>query len=99
MLWPKPKGMNQAVAIDLFFFDKISLLGFLVNVVHKIMGKQLIIESLNKQDALFSYPGIGTYAFSWGMLGLGLLMAVPEGIKYSRSLVKKAWGSCLNLFG
>ena len=45
--------------------------------------------SINKQDAFFSYLGIGTYAISWGMLGLGLLMAGPDGIKYSRSLFRK----------
>ena len=54
--------------------------------------------SINKQDALFSYLGIGTYAFSWGMLGLGLLMAGPEGIKYSRSLIKKLRNFCTQLF-
>ena len=53
--------------------------------------------SLNKQDALFSYLGIGTYVLSWGMLGLGLLMAGPEGIKYSRSLVRKLRNFCAQL--
>ena len=47
--------------------------------------------SINKQNALFSVLGFGTYALSWGMLGLGLLLAGPEGIKYSRSLIKKLW--------
>jgi hypothetical protein len=54
--------------------------------------------SINKQDALFSYLGMGTYAFSWGMLGLGLILAGPEGIKYSRSLIRKLWNSCSRLF-
>ena len=53
--------------------------------------------SINKQDALFSYLGIGTYAFSWGMLGLGLFMAGPEGIKYSRSFIRKLWNFCVHL--
>ena len=47
--------------------------------------------SINKQNALFSVLGFGAYALSWGMLGLGLLMAGPEGIKYSRGLLKKLW--------
>ena len=47
--------------------------------------------SINKQNALFSVFGFGAYAMSWGMLGLGLLMAGPEGIKFSRSLVRKLW--------
>jgi hypothetical protein len=50
--------------------------------------------SFNKQDALYAFLGMGTYVFSWGMLGLGLLMAGPEGVKYSRSLIKKLWNSC-----
>ena len=50
--------------------------------------------SLNKQDSIYSFLGIGTYAFSWGMLGLGLFLAGPEGIKYSRSLIKKLWNFC-----
>ena len=53
--------------------------------------------SINKQDALFSYLGIGTYAFSWGMLGLGLFMAGPEGIKYSRGLIRKLRNFCAQL--
>ena len=53
--------------------------------------------SIKKQDALFSYLGIGAYAFSWGMLGLGLLMAGPEGIKYSRSLIRKLRTFCAHL--
>ena len=53
--------------------------------------------SINQQDALFSYLGIGTYILSWGMLGLGLLMAGPEGIKYSRSLVRKLRNYCAQL--
>ena len=53
--------------------------------------------SINKQDALFSYLGIGTYAFSWGMLGLGLLMAGPGGVKYSRSLIRKLRYFCAHL--
>ena len=47
--------------------------------------------SINTQNTLFSFLGIGTYALSWGMLGLGVLMAGPEGVKYSRSLFKKLW--------
>ena len=54
--------------------------------------------SFNKQDSLYSFLGIGTYALSWGMLGLGVLMAGPEGVKYSRSLLKKLWRFFAYLF-
>jgi len=47
--------------------------------------------SINKQDAFFSFLGMGIYALSWAFLGLGVLMAGPEGIKYSRNLFKKLW--------
>jgi len=47
--------------------------------------------SISKHNALFSFLGIGAYALSWGILGLGLLMAGPEGVKYSRGLLKKLW--------
>ena len=54
--------------------------------------------SINTQNTLFSFLGIGTYALSWGMLGLGVLMAGPEGVKYSRSLFKKLWRFFAYLF-
>ena len=53
--------------------------------------------ALHKHDALFSFIGIGGYVLSWGMLGLGLLLAGKEGITYSRSLLKKLLGFFSNL--
>jgi len=63
-------------------------------------GAMLICNSLaiKKYNALFSFLGIGAYALSWGILGLGLLMAGPEGIKYSRSLLKKLRSFFAHLF-
>ena len=54
--------------------------------------------AIDKSNALFSFLGIGTYALSWGMVGLGLLLAGPEGIKYSRSLLKKLWSFSVHFF-
>ena len=54
--------------------------------------------AIKKYNALFFFLGIGAYALSWGILGLGLLMAGPEGIKYSRSLLKKLWSFFAHLF-
>ncbi len=48
--------------------------------------------ALHNHDALFSFIGIGGYALSWGMFGLGLLLAGKEGITYSRRLLKKIIG-------
>ncbi|MBW2631090.1 MAG: hypothetical protein JRC90_04910 [Deltaproteobacteria bacterium] len=54
--------------------------------------------AINKQDEFFFYLGIALYALSWGMLGLGALLAGPEGIRYSRLLLKKAWRRFALLF-
>jgi len=54
--------------------------------------------AIHKHNALFSLLGIGVYALSWGMLGLGFILAGPEGIKYSRSFLKKLWGYVTHLF-
>ena len=63
-------------------------------------GAMLICNdiAIHKHNVLFSFLGIGAYALSWAMLGLGLLLAGPEGIKYSRSLLKKLWSFFAHLF-
>jgi len=55
-------------------------------------GVMLICDAIaiNRHDAFFFYLGIVLYAMSWGMLGLGALLAGPEGVRYSRFLMKKA---------
>jgi len=69
--------------------------GFILLVINQPFGwgAMLICNAIaiHKQNALFSFLGIGAFALSWGMLGLGLLLAGPEGIKYARSLLKKLW--------
>ena len=40
-------------------------------------------------NAKLHFVGIGIYTLSWLMLGLGLLLAGPEGIQYSRILLKR----------
>ncbi|MBW2558084.1 MAG: hypothetical protein JRD69_04500 [Deltaproteobacteria bacterium] len=54
--------------------------------------------AINKQDIFFTYLGFAFYALTWGMLGLGILLAGPEGIRYSRLLLKKAWGYFIRFF-
>ena len=54
--------------------------------------------AINKHNEFFFYLGIALYALSWGMLGLGALLAGPEGVRYSRLLLKKAWGRFVLLF-
>jgi len=54
--------------------------------------------AINKQDEFFFYLGIALYALSWGMLGLGALLVGPEGVRYSRLLLKKVRGRFALLF-
>ena len=54
--------------------------------------------AINKHDEFFFYLGIALYALSWGMLGLGMLLAGPEGIRYSRLLLKKVRQYFVRLF-
>ncbi len=63
-------------------------------------GAMLIFNAIaiHKQNELFFFLGIGAFALSWGMLGLGLLLAGPEGIKYFRILLKKLWSFFAHLF-
>ncbi len=37
----------------------------------------------------FCYIGTGLYALSWGVLGLGLLLAGTEGTHYLRNFLKR----------
>jgi hypothetical protein len=48
--------------------------------------------ALHKHNVFFSFLGVGGYVLSWGMLGLGLLLAGKDGITYSRGLLKKFLG-------
>ena len=48
--------------------------------------------ALHLHSAFCSYVGIASYALSWAMLGLGLLLAGKEGITYSRDLLRRFWG-------
>jgi len=63
-------------------------------------GAMLICNAiaLNRQDLFFTYLGLGLYALTWGMMGLGVLLAGPEGIRYSRLLLKRGWQYCTHLF-
>jgi len=58
-------------------------------------GAMLLCSALaiRTKKKFFYFLGIGAYALSWGMLGLGFLLAGPEGIQYSRNLLKGLWMS------
>lgn len=58
-------------------------------------GAMLVCSALavKTKKKFFYFLGIGAYALSWGMLGLGFLLAGPEGVQYSRNLLKGLWMS------
>lgn len=58
-------------------------------------GAMLLCSALavRTKKKFFYFLGLGAYALSWGMLGLGFLLAGPEGIQYSRDLLKGLWTS------
>lgn len=60
-------------------------------------GAMLLCSALavKTKKKFFYFLGIGAYALSWGMLGLGVLLAGPEGVKYSRNLLKGLWMSSM----
>lgn len=49
------------------------------------------ILAVKTKKKFFYLVGVGIYALSWGMLGLGFLLAGPEGIQYSRNLLRELW--------
>ena len=57
------------------------------------IGSMVICNAIafHRHNALYTYIGIGAYVLSWVMLGLGILLAGPEGFKYARLLFKKLW--------
>ena len=53
-----------------------------------LCGSLAIIE----KNAALCVPGFAIYFLSWLMLGLGFLLAGPDGYRYSLQLIKKMWG-------
>ena len=57
-------------------------------------GGMLICDALalKQHDTYFFYLGFLIYGFSWIMLGIGVLLAGPEGVRYSRILLERFFG-------
>jgi hypothetical protein len=76
-------------------------IGIVLLVANQPLGLLSIVVfntiALRQHNAVFSYIGLGAYALSWGMLGLGLLLTGPEGIAFSRTLLKKIRGFFLDV--
>jgi len=50
--------------------------------------------AIGRHSIFFTYLGFTLYALSWVVLGVGVLLAGPEGVRYSRLLMKRGWRSC-----
>jgi len=59
-----------------------------------IFNSLAIIES----NEAFYFWGICGYIISWGMLGLGMILAGPQGLQYSRILLKRFWQFLTRVF-
>ncbi|MBW2544780.1 MAG: hypothetical protein JRD43_04825 [Deltaproteobacteria bacterium] len=91
-----PQG-EEAIKFSLRFW-----IGIILLTTNQPLGWAAMLAcnaiAINKQSIFFTYLGFALYALSWGMLGLGVLLAGPEGIRYSRLLLKKAWQCFIRLF-
>ena len=70
-------------------------IGILLLTINQPLGWVALLVcnaiAIGTHDIFFTYLGFVLYALSWGMLGLGALLAGPEGIRYSRLLAKRGW--------
>lgn len=82
---------NETVKPKLSLRFKIGVFFLAVNVPFGIGGGLLATAVGVKmgKPALGAGLGIGIYIVSWGMLGLGVWMAGPEGVELVKNLRKK----------
>lgn len=88
---------TSAIKFSLRFY-----IGIILLITNQPIGWAAMVAcnaiAINKHNIFFTYLGFGLYALTWGMLGLGVLLAGPEGIRYSRLLLKRAWRYCARFF-
>lgn len=53
--------------------------------------------ALKYHNVFYSYIGVGIYGLSWAMLGLGVLLAGPQGIVWSKALFRKLFSPVIKL--
>ena len=83
-------------------FSLKTWIGIILLVANQPLGAGALlicnVIAIKKHNVFFSFLGIGAYALSWGMLGLGLLLAGPEGMRYARGLLRRLWRFFANVF-
>ena len=79
------------------------LVGVILLAVNQPFGWGALVVctvlAVKTQKTTFYLLGVGAYALSWGLLGLGLILAGPEGIPYLRDVLGKTWvkTSCVEM--
>lgn len=73
---------------------KIGVFLLVSNIPMGLIGFALAgtMAVLTGRKAFWAVIGIIIYAFSWAMLGLGMLLAGPQGVQYVRKLRRKWFG-------
>ena len=76
--------------------------GILLLTVNQPLGWAALLicnaVALARESPFFTCLGFALYALTWVMMGLGLLLAGPEGLRYSRLLLTRAWRRSLRFF-
>ncbi len=71
------------------------LLGVTLLAINQPFGWGAVVVctllAVKTQRTVFYLIGVGAYALSWGFLGLGVVLAGPEGIPYLRDVLGKTW--------
>jgi hypothetical protein len=71
------------------------LVGLILLVINQPFGWGAMVVcavvAARTNKTIFYLIGLGAYAFSWALLGLGLVLAGPEGRSYLRSFWEKIW--------
>jgi hypothetical protein len=91
MMKETPTAGNEIVKLKRSLRFKIGVFLLVVNVPFGYGGGALVAAIGVKmgQPALGAGMGVGIYIISWMMLGLGILMAGPEGVQLVKDLRKK----------
>jgi len=83
-------------------FSLKTWIGIILIVANQPLGVGALLIcnaiAIQRHNVFYSFLGIGAYALSWGVLGLGLLLAGPEGIRYTYSLLRRLWRVFVNVF-
>jgi len=77
-------------------------IGILLLTVNQPLGWAALLicnaVALAKKSLFFSCLGFSAYALTWVMMGLGFLLAGPQGLRYSRLLLARGGNWCLRFF-